>query len=155
MIYIGIDPGASGAIAAIDENYRIIGTYKMPLMDSPVAGKKMVNAKAIDYFMENITQNLLCVATIEQVSAMPGQGVTSMFSFGMSAGIAIGVTSLYVDELNFVRPQVWKKHFGLIKADKEASILKAREVFNAPEIKHDGIAEALLIAAYSLEKTTL
>jgi crossover junction endodeoxyribonuclease RuvC len=93
---------------------------------------------------------------IEQVSAMPGQGVTSMFNFGQSYGILKGMCSAMHLPMYFVRPAKWKKYFSLINAEKDASRTKAIEIFpyfssNLSKKKDSNKADAILIASYYYE----
>ena len=96
-------------------------------------------------------QNLRVI--IEQVSAMPGQGVTSMFNFGQSFGILKGICSAMQLPMYFVRPAKWKKYFGLIKSEKDASRTKAIEMFpyfssQLSKKKDTNKADAILIASF-------
>ena len=93
------------------------------------------------------------IVVIEQVSAMPGQGVTSMFNFGQSFGVLKGICSAMQLSMYFVRPAKWKKYFGLIKTEKDASRTKVIEIF--PYIssqlfrkKDSNKADAVLIASF-------
>ena len=93
---------------------------------------------------------------IEQVSAMPGQGVTSMFNFGQSFGILKGLCSAMQIPMYFVRPAKWKKYFNLINSEKDASRTKAIEIFpyfssNLAKKKDSNKADAILIASYYYE----
>ena len=93
---------------------------------------------------------------IEQVSAMPGQGVTSMFNFGQSYGILKGICSAMQLPMYFVRPAKWKKYFNLINSEKDASRTKAIEIFpyfseNLSKKKDPNKADAILIASYYYE----
>ncbi|MBD1162896.1 crossover junction endodeoxyribonuclease, partial [Pelagibacterales bacterium SAG-MED12] len=99
-------------------------------------------------------QNLRVI--IEQVSAMPGQGVTSMFNFGQSFGILKGICSAMQLPMYFVRPAKWKKYFGLIKSEKDASRTKAIEIFpyfssHLSKKKDSNKADAILIASFYYE----
>ena len=90
---------------------------------------------------------------IEQVSAMPGQGVTSMFNFGQSYGILKGICSAMQLPIYFVRPAKWKKYFNLINSEKDASRTRAIEIFpyfssNLSKKKDSNKADAMLIASY-------
>ena len=90
---------------------------------------------------------------IEQVSAMPGQGVTSMFNFGQSFGVLKGICSAMQLSMQFVRPAKWKKYFGLIKAEKDASRTKVIEIFpyissKLSRKKDSNKADAILIASF-------
>ena len=93
---------------------------------------------------------------IEQVSAMPGQGVTSMFNFGQSFGILKGICSAMQLPLFFVRPAKWKKHFNLINSQKDASRTRAIEIFpyfssQLSKKKDSNKADAILIASFYYE----
>ena len=90
---------------------------------------------------------------IEQVSAMPGQGVTSMFNFGQSFGILKGICSAMQLPIYFVRPAKWKKYFNLINSEKDASRTRAIEIFpyfssNLSKKKDSNKADAILLASY-------
>ena len=131
MLIIGIDPGISGSICFF-ENGKIIDVIEMPTMTEEKKIKKQVNGsqiyneinKKIEKY-EN--QNVRVV--IEQVSAMPGQGVTSMFNFGQSFGILKGICSAMRLPMYFVRPAKWKKYFSLINSEKDASRTRVIEMF--------------------------
>ena len=131
MLIIGIDPGISGSICFF-ENGKIIDVVEIPTMTEGKKNKRQVNgaqiyneiSKRADKFER---QNIRVV--IEQVSAMPGQGVTSMFNFGQSFGILKGICSAMQLPMYFVRPAKWKKYFGLINSGKDASRTKAIEMF--------------------------
>ena len=93
---------------------------------------------------------------IEQVSAMPGQGVTSMFNFGQSFGILKGISSAMQLPTFFVRPTQWKKYFNLINSKKDASRTRAIEIFpyfssNLSKKKDTNKADAILIASFYYE----
>ena len=90
---------------------------------------------------------------IEQVSAMPGQGVTSMFNFGQSFGILKGICSAMQLPMHFVRPVKWKKYFNLINSEKDASRTKAIEIFpyfstQLSKKKDSNKADAILISSF-------
>ena len=93
---------------------------------------------------------------IEQVSAMPGQGVTSMFNFGQSFGILKGICSAMHLPVYYVRPAKWKKYFNLINSEKDASRTRAIEIFpyfssQLSKKKDNNKADAILIASFSLK----
>ena len=155
MYIIGVDPGISGAICFF-ENGRIIDVIDMPSMAEGKQNKRQVNGSQIYNEIKNRTANIekkhICVV-IEHVSAMPGQGVTSMFNFGQSFGVLKGICSAMQLPMYFVRPAKWKKYFNLIKTQKEASRTKVIEIF--PEIstklskkKDTNKADAILIASF-------
>ena len=158
MLIIGIDPGISGSICFF-ENGKIIDVLEMPTMTDGKKNKKQVNgAQIYNEISTKITgiekQNLRVI--IEQVSAMPGQGVTSMFNFGQSFGILKGICSAMQLPMYFVRPAKWKKYFGLIKSEKDASRTKAIEMFpyfssQLSKKKDSNKADAILIASFYYE----
>ena len=131
MLIIGIDPGISGSICFLIDG-RILDVVEMPTMTEGKKNKKQVNGSQIYNEIkdrtEKIDKNDIKVV-IEQVSAMPGQGVTSMFNFGQSFGILKGICSAMQLPMYFVRPAKWKKYFNLINSEKDASRTKAIEIF--------------------------
>ena len=158
MLIIGIDPGISGSICFF-ENGKIIDVIEMPTMTEGKKNKRQVNGsqiyneinKKIEKY-EN--QNIRVV--IEQVSAMPGQGVTSMFNFGQSFGILKGICSAMQLPMYFVRPAKWKKYFSLINSEKDASRTRVIEMFPyfSPQLskkKDSNKADAILIASFYYE----
>ena len=153
MIIIGIDPGISGAISII-ENKKILEVYDMPTMIDGKKNKRQINsAQVTSIFKERLNNNKEVVVVVEHVNAMPGQGVTSMFNFGQSFGVVKGICAALSLPIYFVRPAKWKKHFNLIKTNKDASRTKVIEVY--PEIsnklhrkKDSNRADAILIALY-------
>ena len=131
MLIIGIDPGISGSICFF-ENGKILDVVEMPTMTDGKKNKRQVNgAQIYNEILKRIEKkekhNIRII--IEQVSAMPGQGVTSMFNFGQSFGILKGICSAMQLPMFFVRPAKWKKYFGLINSEKDASRTKAIEMF--------------------------
>ena len=158
MLIIGIDPGISGSICFFEDG-KILEVIEMPVMTEGKKNKKQVNGAQI--YNEISTkirsiekQNLRVI--IEQVSAMPGQGVTSMFNFGQSFGILKGICSAMQLPMYFVRPAKWKKYFGLIKSEKDASRTKAIEMFpyfssQLSKKKDSNKADAILIASFYYE----
>ena len=155
MLIIGIDPGISGSICFFEDG-KIIQVIEMPTMTEGRKNKKQVNwAQIYNEISKKIyqidKQDIRVV--IEQVSAMPGQGVTSMFNFGQSFGVLKGVCSAMQLPMYFVRPAKWKKHFGLIKSEKDASRTRAIEMFpyfssQLSKKKDSNKADAILIASF-------
>ena len=155
MLIIGIDPGISGSICFLEDGI-IKDVIEMPTMTEGKKNKKQVNGSQIfneisfrikTYEKKNIK------VVIEQVSAMPGQGVTSMFNFGQSFGILKGICSAMQLPIYFVRPAKWKKYFNLINSEKDASRTRAIEIFpyfssNLSKKKDSNKADAILIASY-------
>ena len=158
MLIIGIDPGISGSICFFEDG-KILDVLEMPTMTDGKKNKKQVNgAQIYNEISAKIRgiekQNLRVI--IEQVSAMPGQGVTSMFNFGQSFGILKGICSAMQLPMYFVRPAKWKKYFSLIKSEKDASRTKAIEMFpyfssQLSKKKDSNKADAILIASFYYE----
>ena len=130
MLIIGIDPGISGSICFFKDG-RILEVIEMPVMTEGKKNKKQVNgAQIYNEFLKRINKKEDEIrVVIEQVSAMPGQGVTSMFNFGQSFGILKGICSAMQLPMFFVRPAKWKKYFNLINSQKDASRTRAIEIF--------------------------
>ena len=158
MKIIGIDPGISGSICFFEDG-KIIEVIEMPVMTEGKKNKKQVNgAQIYNEFSKRINKkkdNEVRVV-IEQVSAMPGQGVTSMFNFGQSFGILKGICSAMKLPMYFVRPAKWKKYFNLINSQKDASRTKAIEIFpyfsqELSKKKDANKADAILIAYFYYE----
>jgi crossover junction endodeoxyribonuclease RuvC len=153
MIIIGIDPGISGAISIL-ENKKILEVYDTPTMIDGKKNKKQINgAQVTNIIKERLKDGKEVIVVVEHVNAMPGQGVTSMFNFGQSFGVIKGICAALGLPIYFVRPSKWKKHFNLIKTNKDASRTKVIEAY--PEIssklhrkKDSNRADAILIALY-------
>lgn len=149
MIFIGIDPGQSGALAIIKD-----GEIELYPFDEHEYISAMNNLSAY----ENADKIRCC---LEHVSAMPGQGVTSMFKFGQNFGFIQGVLQSFGIPYELVRPQKWKKEFS-ITSDKNTSIEVCKRLFPGVNLKRtercrkddDGLAEALLMAEYARRKMT-
>ena len=166
MIIFGIDPGVSGAICVLEGGEgRIIEVYEMPTMIDGKKNKRQVNGAEVTniFKKELINENnriessenyeKIAKVVVEHVTAMPGQGVTSMFNFGQSFGVIKGICAALKLPIYFVRPTKWKKHFNLIKTNKDASRTKVIEAY--PNIssklsrkKDSNKADAILIARY-------
>ncbi len=158
MLIIGIDPGISGSICFFEDG-KIIDVIEMPTMTDGKKNKRQVNGSQIyNEILKRINkiekQNIRVI--IEQVSAMPGQGVTSMFNFGQSFGILKGICSAMQLPMYFIRPAKWKKYFSLINSEKDASRTKAIEMFPSfswqlSKKKDSNKADAILIASFYYE----
>ena len=157
MLIIGIDPGINGAICLFKDG-KIVDVFEMPKMAVGKKNKSQVNAsqifnevqKAIEIEGEDKTK---VIAVIEQVSAMPGQGVTSMFNFGQSFGVLKGIFSAMQIPMDFVSPVKWKKFFNLINTNKDASRTKAIEIYpyfssKLSKKKDANKADAILISSF-------
>ena len=155
MLIIGIDPGISGSICFLD-NGKILDVIEMPIMTDGKKNKKQVNGsqvynevtKRIKQFEKNQIR-----VVIEHVSAMPGQGVTSMFNFWQSFGILKGICTAMQLPMYFVRPTKWKKYFNLLNSEKDASRTRAIEIFpyfssQLSRKKDSNKADAILKASF-------
>ena len=153
MRIFGIDPGLTGAIAVLDEK-KIVDVIDLPTMADGKKNKKQLNsANLSQYISSKIIDINKTVVVVEQVNAMPGQGVTSMFNFGQSFGILKGMCSAMQLPMYFVRPAKWKRYFNLINSEKDASRTRAIEIFpyfspNLSKKKDSNKADAILIASY-------
>ena len=155
MFIIGIDPGISGSICFFQDG-AILDVIEMPTMTEGKKNKRQVNGSQIyneiNKRISNLNRHEIRVV-IEQVSAMPGQGVTSMFNFGQSFGILKGICAAMQLPMFFVRPAKWKKYFNLINSEKDASRTKAIEIFpyfssQLSKKKDSNKADAILIASF-------
>jgi len=158
MLIIGIDPGISGSICFFQDG-EIKEVIEMPTMIEGKKNKKQVNGSQI---FNEITEKIKNMdkknikVVIEHVTAMPGQGVTSMFNFGQSFGILKGICSAMQLSVYFVRPTKWKKYFNLINSEKDASRTRAIEIFpyyssHLSRKKDSNKADAILIASFFFE----
>ena len=145
MIYIGVDPGKKGGVAVIDGDGAEVYAWD---------DQTFVNVMAA-------TMNKgKCVAAVEKVGAMPGQGVTSMFSFGQSFGFILGVLTAFGIGYQLVPPTLWKREFGLLHTEKQASVDVAKRLFPGVSLlptercrkESDGMSDALLICEYARRK---
>lgn len=152
--YIGFDPGKSGAIALL-RGEQLIDVADMPIVADKVSPALV--AEIVTRYCERIsgyagTGGVTCV--IEDVSAMPGQGVTSMFTFGRSKGVLEGVCAAKGLRTTYVRPSQWKRDLRISKEKASARRL-ATELWPAraglfARVKDDGRAEAALIALWGV-----
>ena len=156
MKIIGIDPGLSGAIAVL-ENNNVLNIFDIPVMSEGKKNKRQLNsALLVNLLRENIIKDEEVAVVVEQVNAMPGQGVTSMFNFGQTFGAIKGICAALEFPIYFVRPSKWKKHFELINSSKDSSRTKAIEMYpklsNQLAKKKDvNKSDAILIARYFSE----
>lgn len=145
MIYIGVDPGKKGGVAVINGDGAEVYAWD---------DQTFVNVMAA-------TMNKgKCVAAVEKVGAMPGQGVSSMFSFGQSFGFILGVLTAFGIGYQLVPPTLWKREFGLLHTEKQASVDVAKRLFPGVSLlptercrkESDGMSDALLICEYARRK---
>ncbi len=155
MLVIGIDPGISGSICFLNDG-EILEVIEMPIMTDGKKNKKQVNGSQVYNELikriKGFEKNQIRVV-IEHVSAMPGQGVTSMFNFGQSFGILKGICTAMQLPMFFVRPNKWKKYFNLLNSQKDASRTRAIEIFpyfssQLSRKKDSNKADAILIASF-------
>ena len=158
MLIIGIDPGISGSICFFEDG-KILDVVEMPTMTEGKKNKKQVNgAQMFNEIIKKLNKdkNQDVRVVVEHVSAMPGQGVTSMFNFGQSFGIIKGICAAMQLPIYFVRPAKWKKYFNLINSEKDASRTRAIEIFpyfssHLSKKKDSNKADAILIASFYYE----
>ncbi len=153
MKIFGIDPGLSGAIAILEKK-KVLSLFDMPVMAEGKKNKKQLNsAQLVDIIRENSIGDDEIVVVVEQVNAMPGQGVTSMFNFGQTFGAIKGVCAALNLPIFFVRPSKWKKYFELINSSKDSSRTKVIEMYPShssqlAKKKDVNKSDAILIARY-------
>ena len=153
MKIIGIDPGLSGAIAIL-ENNKVLNLFDMPVMSEGKKNKRQLNSALLTKLIkDSITNNEEVTVVVEQVNAMPGQGVTSMFNFGQTFGAIKGICAALELPIFFVRPSKWKKHFELINSSKDSSRTKAIEMYpllssELSKKKDVNKSDAILIARF-------
>lgn len=154
-IYIGIDPGKQGGFAAIENGTGGV-IFAQPV---PLSGKE-IDLYSIATFLGNIkTDTNQVFAVIEKVHSMPGQGVASMFSFGMSTGMMHGIAAALQYPIFLVAPQTWKgRILRDTPKDKDAAIAYCKRTYpyaplfeNRNGKSHTGVADAICIARYGYE----
>ena len=153
MKIFGIDPGLSGAIAILEKK-KVLSLFDMPVMAEGKKNKKQLNsAQLVNIIRENSIGDEEVAVVVEQVNAMPGQGVTSMFNFGQTFGAIKGVCAALNLPIFFVRPSKWKKYFELINSSKDSSRTKVIEMYPSlssqlAKKKDVNKSDAILIARY-------
>ena len=156
MKVIGIDPGLNGAIAVLQDN-KVKEIFDVPVMPEGKKNKRQLNsAQLVKLLKDIISGNEEIVVIVENVSAMPGQGVTSMFNFCQTFGAIKGICAALGLPIFFVRPAKWKKHFDLINSSKDASRTKAIEMYptlsdQLSKKKDVNKSDAILIARFYSE----
>lgn len=149
-IFIGIDPGKNGALAAVRGSEL---TMLVPFDDD---GDSYVEAfRRLSILHNTWASKTPVFVIVEKVWAMPHEGVSSAFSFGVNFGLICGIAKSFGFDVEYATPQQWQKHFG-VTGDKQEHIAKAKELFPAANLKrtprckkdHDGFADAILIAEY-------
>jgi len=153
-LYIGIDPGAKGAISAVLGDGNFWDTQDMPITPKTTGKGNETNAYLLTNIIKDMTEDHSYMDVnigVEAVSAMPRQGVTGVFSFGRSLGVIEGVLAGLGFSIAFFRPQAWKKVHGLIGKEKDQARTLVIGKWPAQaklfkRIKDQGRADALLIA---------
>ena len=152
MVIIGVDPGQTGAIAAYDGAI-ITGLIDMPTMARLHGSGRQVDPYTLATEILDLCAGRNATVVIEAVSAMPGQGVSSMFRFGESVGVVLGVLGALQMPVRWVTPQRWKKAAGIVGKDKDAARSLAIQLH--PEVadqlsrkKDHNRGEAILIARF-------
>ena len=159
-LYLGLDPGATGGIAVLDDAGNVRLAEPMPVAGEGVDGGQL--ARLVMSMRDLDSQADYALAAVEHVNAMPGQGVCSMFSFGCSWGLARGVLAALGVPVLLVRPQAWKK---LVLAgrphDKVGAVAYCASRWPATSLvmprcrkPHDGIADALCLAEWARQRST-
>tara|TARA_R100000951_G_scaffold82836_1_gene70496 strand:- start:1106 stop:1603 length:498 start_codon:yes stop_codon:yes gene_type:complete len=154
-LYVGIDPGLLGAIAVLDDEGRLLDAVRTPVIPSSgKGGKTEYDIPAMAQFLEHISPDLRLI-TLEQVNAMPHDGVTSAFRFGMGYGIWRGIASALRTPMMLARPVAWQakalagRPRG--KAVKSSAVAAAKDLWPNIPIKYKrdwGMADAALIAEH-------
>jgi crossover junction endodeoxyribonuclease RuvC len=155
---VGIDPGLDGGVAIITEAKGIVEVRPMPVIGTKGDGKRQIDGRALISMLKNGERDPeeISVCVVESVHAMKGQGVTSMFNFGMGYGRILGILETLRIPTELVTPQKWKKHVlaGTPK-DKTAAISycqtaypKCELILKGCRVPHDGMADALCMAEY-------
>lgn len=152
-VFIGIDPGFSGAFACYRPEQSALIIEDMPLMTDPKSGRTLLNYRGVFTLLQPNPDLPVTMAMLEQVAARPGQGAPATFRFGQGYGALEMALAGHLIPTTYITPAKWKKHFGLSK-DKGASRTLASQLF--PQyadlftlVKHDGRAEAALLALYA------
>ena len=150
LTILGVDPGLTGALGVVQAN-RVLACHDMPI-EVGTGKRKRVSAAALVHLLAEIVDAYAPSAVaLEQVSAMPGQGTSSMFSFGRSLGIVEGVVAALGLGVTYHSPAAWKRRYGLTGRPKDASRAKALELYPkaVPWLKRKkdhGRADAILLA---------
>lgn len=154
MITIGVDPGLSGAVAILRDGKEFILIHDMPVTESGAGGskvQKMVDSLKLGRLMARWANSQEPIyALVERTTAMPGQGVSSMYSMGHSRGVVEGVLGSLEIETYLIPAAVWKRNMGYT-ADKEPIRREMQALFPTADLKlkkHADRAEALAMALY-------
>lgn len=148
---IGIDPGQTGALAAIGHNGNVEGIMDMPIVQFANSKAKFVDGARLHEFFSAFPPRAVFV---ELVASRPRQGISSAFQFGSNYGAVVCASLLACKDVYLVTPTVWKTTFGLQRAAKDAGRIRALQVF--PDLskelkrkKDGGRADAVLVAEHA------
>lgn len=153
-VYIGIDPGLTGAIAMIRSTDKftppMIKVWKTPVISG------MVDAAEVASILSEFTKGYTPLCCIEKAQAMPKQGVVGVFTYGKGYGQLIACLQIEAIPFYEIPPGTWKKKYSLIKQPKSVSVKVASQLFPSMTKSlygprgglNDGVAEALLLADY-------
>lgn len=159
-LWVGVDCGLSGAVAWLDQNGALLAVEDMPVMATGKATgrvKRQADGAALSRLLVSMALSRAgedVAVMVESVASMPGQGVAGVFSLGYSAGVVAGVVAARGFPMHLVAPATWKKHFGLLKSDKELSRAAAIRLYpgaSLARVKDHGRAEAILLARYAFD----
>ena len=158
MNFIGIDPGVHGAIALVNDQGGLVMVYDMPTIQL-VVGKSTKARISPELLAALLRDHQGATAVVEQVSAMPGQGVSSMFSFGESFGVIKGCLAGVGFSFMTTTPAKWKKDMN-INASKDGARAMAIQTWPSwaktfARVKDDGRAEAALLALWLQQRGKL
>jgi crossover junction endodeoxyribonuclease RuvC len=150
-LYLGADPGLTGAIAAVDAQGRVHLLEDLPTITRGNGKvKRELDPAGLAHLLRPLAGEIR-LAVVEQVGSMPGQGVASVFSLGHTSGVIAGVISTLGIPLQLIGPATWKKTFGLTR-DKTMSRTVASRLYpdvSLHRVKDHNLAEALLLAHYA------
>jgi crossover junction endodeoxyribonuclease RuvC len=150
-VILGIDPGLRGALALLDLDKGTLEVEDVPTIEAGTGSKRVLDEYKLAWWVDNKAKSI-SEALIERVSAMPGQGVVSMFSFGTTYGLLRGIVAANFIPTRLVTPNAWKSSLS-VPAAKDGARARASQLFPryAPlwaRAKDDGRAEAAMIAYY-------
>lgn len=148
---LAIDPGTTGCLVMLDDDKQIQCYMHMPVIK--IGKQKRVNGAAVSAF---IAKHNPKHCYLERVASMPGQGVSSTFTFGHSAGLVEGVVVGAGVPITLVTPQQWKKYHGLTGKEKDAPRSRCVQLYpNCREFdlkqKGQALGDAVLIGLYGME----
>ena len=159
MLIIGLDPGLSGAVAFLNDQDNDLKVFDTPTLTLSRGGKAKREPDMVELARIVGAAGPIAHAFVEQVGAMPGQGVSSVFAFGKVYGAALGILAAHFIPLTLVSPVKWKRALG-VPADKDGSRARASQLMPAhaglwSRCKDDGRAEAALIAEYGRRQLSM